>query len=497
LWDVRYRPTRFADVLGQEGTVKVLQSRLRKGTGLDTSFIFSGGHGRGKTTLARLLGRALLCQDLTEDCEPCNECDNCQAVLTETSQAFFEMDAASKGTIDNIRRIVDDLSFVVAGATKRIYVFDESHRMSRDAQDVLLKPLEDKRMVGIFCTTEPGKIRGTIRSRCEEYPVRKITREDIQKRMQGILKQEGVEYEDDALLTIIDHSGGHVRDVLNRLEMIAQLGNVDLETVREYLNLSVVSTYYKVLLSLGRPAEAVPMVEDACDRVGADEVLAGLAEAAMNSYRLANGLFAEFIYVDRELAGQVHAMYGDGIVQLAQFFLQSPKSKIGLVCDVVRCAGGVPSPASAVGQAPPVSVQVSGPPAAASPPAESSPAAPESLLEATEVQPTPVDPPKAAEASEPSPAPVESPPAPPSAKKAPVDGDSRSDGIGNVGGADKLAHTSIDAKTVPQERPRGADPERKDTKFKGANGRQQQDALTPEQWSSEFEVAWTQRSGAM
>jgi len=124
VWDVKYRPLTFADVLGQDGTVQVLKSRLRKGTALDTSYIFSGSHGCGKTSLSRILGRAILCQDL-QDGEPCNECDNCQAILGETSMAFAELDAASKGTIDNIRHIVGDLDFVTAGATKRIYVFDE------------------------------------------------------------------------------------------------------------------------------------------------------------------------------------------------------------------------------------------------------------------------------------------------------------------------------------------------------------------------------------
>lgn len=487
MWDVRYRPTRFADVLGQEGTVKVLQSRLRRGTALDTSYIFSGGHGQGKTTLARILGRALLCQALTDEWEPCNECDNCQAILTETSMAFSEMDAASRGTIDNIRQIVDDLSFVLPGAIKRVYVFDESHRMSRDAQDVLLKPLEDKRMVGIFCTTEPGKIRGTIRSRCEEYPIRKITREDIQGRMQKVLQAEGVEYDDDALLTVIDHSGGHVRDVLNRLEMIAQLGNIDLETVRDYLNLSVVSTFYEVLLALGQPAKAVPMVEDACDRVGADEVLAGLAEAAMNSYRLANGLFAEFIYVDRELAERVHKLYGDDVVQYAQYFLQSPCSKVGLVCDVIRCAGGVPTLTTSGSQSPPVLVQVSGSPA---PPSTAPPTATsESPSTAPEPTPAPEDPSKAAAAPAAPSAPAEDTSEPKSVQS---NGKVRPDGIGNVGD-DELAYTSMDTNFVSRDFPRGKDRERKTPRFQGTNGKQQSNALTPEQWAREFELAWTQR----
>jgi DNA polymerase III subunit gamma/tau len=330
----------------------------------DGEMFSANGFMNHNTTLARILARGLLCLDLREDGEPCNECDNCRAVLDETSAAFFELDAASRGTIDVVRKIVDDLDFVVHGASKRVYLFDEVHRMSRESQDVLLKPLEDKRLVGIFCTTEPAKIRGTIRSRCEEYPVFKISREDVLRRMQRILQKEGVEYEDDAILTVIDHSGGHVRDVINRMEMIAQLGKVDLVTVREYLNLSLVSTYYEILLALGDPPKAVALIEEACDRVSPDDVSAGLAEAAMNAYRLAHGFFAEFVYVDQELAAKVHGLYGDRVVGLAEYFLHAPRAtKVGLICDIIRCAGGVPTTARpAQSAAPPIVVQLAPPP---------------------------------------------------------------------------------------------------------------------------------------
>lgn len=358
MWDVRYRPLKFADVLGQEGSVEVLKSRLRKGTGLETSYIFSGGHGQGKTTLARILARALLCLDL-QDGEPCNKCTNCLDILNEASAGFTEMDAASKGTIDVARGIVDDLPFVVQDVAKRIYLFDEAHRMSRDAQDVLLKPLEDKRLVGIFCTTEPEKIRGPIRSRCEEYPIRKVTREDIFRRMAWVLGQENVTFEEDAVMTVIDYSQGHVRDILNRLEMIAQLGPITQDSVRDHLKLSVVSTYYDILLFLGDPASAVRLVEAACDEMDPGDIATGIAEAAMNSFRLANGMHADFSLVDRERAKKVYEMYGANITSLAEYFLQDYRpTKISLISNVVRCCSSKSAPkAPVLASGPPVLVQ--------------------------------------------------------------------------------------------------------------------------------------------
>ena len=113
-------------MLGQDGSVRLLKARLKNGTALDTSYIFSGPFGSGKTTIARIHARAMLCQQIDKsDPEPCNECDNCKAILDETSAAFVEFDAASRGTVDNIRGIVDTLAFSVFGAAKRVYLLDE------------------------------------------------------------------------------------------------------------------------------------------------------------------------------------------------------------------------------------------------------------------------------------------------------------------------------------------------------------------------------------
>lgn len=471
MWDVKYRPLTFSDVIGQEGPVKVLQSRLQKGTGLNTSYIFSGGHGQGKTTLARILARALLCKNLQDGSEPCNECDNCEGILKESTMAFQEMDAASRGTIDNIRAIVDDLPFVLQGAPKRVYLFDEAHRMSRDAQDVLLKPIEDKQMIAILCTTEPEKIRGPIRSRCEEHSIHKIPGEAILKRMAMVLEKEEVAFEEDAVRTVIDYCSGHVRDVLNKLEMIAQLGPVTTEAVRERLNLSVVSTYYQILLSLGEPAKAINLVEHACDRVGAEEVASGLAEAAMSSYRLSHKMHVDFALVDRQLAEQVHQVFGDQVVRLAQYFLAPRRAtKIGLVFDVVRCADGVPAP-QAKAEAPRVVVQAPAPAAPVAPAA--APSEPSTEPSPTEPAPEPDLPPKAPE------------PAAQAEEKPVVE-------VGKVG----KVGSELDDRAIPDNFPRRRDdnPHHKTRTFKGTRSTNPGDDLIPSaQWSREFAALWSQR----
>lgn len=383
MWDTKHRPLTFADILGQAGSVRLLKARLRNGTALETSYIFSGGFGQGKTTLARVHARAMLCQQLDPaDPEPCNKCDNCQAILDENSMAFMEWDAASKGTIDNIRSIVDDLPFAVYGAAKRLYLFDEAHRMGIGAQDVLLKPLEEKRMVGLFCTTEPEKIRGPIRSRCEHYSIGRVTREDILARMNKILDVEGVTHDDDSVLTVIDYSGGHVRDVLNRLEMIAQMGAINIETVREYLHLRVVSLYYKLLLSLGDAKQSIGLVEQICEQVTPEEATAGLAEAAMNSFRLAHNMAPDFTTADRALGQQVHERFGAGCIKLAEFFLRNRYiTQVGLMSDVLTLVAGLPEAPAQAPSAPPIVVMAApaapAPPPVAAAPVAAVPAAPE------------------------------------------------------------------------------------------------------------------------
>jgi DNA polymerase-3 subunit gamma/tau len=355
-WDLKYRPLKFSDVLGQGGAAAVLKARLRNGTALDTSYIFSGGSGMGKTTLARILARAILCQRLDKaDPEPCNECENCKAFLDDASQAYTERDAASQGTIDHIRQIVDELPFAVLGAPKRVYLFDECHRLSKDAQDALLKPIEEKLMVGMFATTEPEKVRAAIRSRCEEHTIRRATREEILAWVKNVLVKESVPYEDDAVLTVIDYAGGHIRDVLNRLEMISQGGGITVDRVRDQLNLGLVSSYFEILVRMAVDLpSALSTLDKVCERVTAEEAASGLAEAAMNAFRLANGMAADFTFTDRTLAAKVHEIYGSRLITVTEYFLRSRyTTNVGLVCDIASLAqmlGGGSMPVAKVQQ---------------------------------------------------------------------------------------------------------------------------------------------------
>lgn len=489
MWDIRYRPLKFADVLGQQGTVAVLQRRLSNGTALDMSYIFSGGSGQGKTTLARIFARALLCERLDKtNPDPCNACDNCKGILDDNSTAYLEKDAASQGTIDHMRKIVEELPFAVFGAPKRIILFDECHRLSKDAQDTLLKPLEEKKFVGMFCTTEPDKIRGPIRTRCEEYAIRKVTREDILVRVKGILDAEKVEHEDAGVLTVIDSCGGHVREVINRLEMCAQMGPVTLESVREHLNLSVVTTYYQILLNTPtNTKEALALIDQACERVTPEEIANGLAEAAMNAFRLEMGMLTDFTYADKELAAKTSALYGRQLVRVAELFSKSRyTTQIGLICDVVGLAnmlssGGLPSYSQPSVAFQPLPVQIAQP--ATVHVAQSQPATPSP---ASSPAPAPAQPAPAPQATAPAPAPLKFVPQP--RGQGP---DVRADGVGPLG-QDPCALTEFDQFAVPQGKTKNAH-ERKPLQFDKHRVRDGREIIPPAIWRANFETLWRSR----
>lgn len=359
MWDIRYRPLRYADVLGQAGAITLLKSRIKNGSAFDVSYIFSGRHGGGKTTLARIHARAMLCTNINKsDPEPCNECDSCKSFLVGEHPAFSERDAASNNKTEHARAIVAVLPFTLD--TKRIFLLDEAHRLTSDAQDVLLKPIEEKLMVSMLCTTEPDKIRGPIRSRSEEYRIQKVTRDHILGRMQFILGQEGVSYEDPAILAVIDHVKGHVRDAINTLEMVAQVGPVTLSSVQEYLRTAVSTLYYQLLLALDSPLDAMTLLGKILEYVRPDEVANGIAQAAMTSFYLGNRIPSEVSSVDFALAEKVFAKYRDHVVRFAQWFTEERYfSRVGLETDILAFTlnpGGLPQSGA---QAPVVLASVS------------------------------------------------------------------------------------------------------------------------------------------
>lgn len=296
--DIKYRPRTYDDVLGQEATIKVLRKFVSDGRGFQQSYLFCGAHGSGKTTLGRILARALLCENHHEG-DPCGTCTSCKSLLESNSSAdFIEVDAATNSGKADVTKITDEIQYATFSGKRRIYLFDEAHQLSKDALDALLKPLEDtlpgssdKQLVCIFCTTEPERMRATVLSRCAPaFVIRPQKPAYIAERMAYICEQEGIEYDKEMLVLIAEITECHIRDALKAIEGVSMLGAINKENVTSYLHLDLNTAYIDLLDAIGTDLHAA---FNACkaimDRASPLTCYEKLADVAMLAYRASLG----------------------------------------------------------------------------------------------------------------------------------------------------------------------------------------------------------------
>ena len=249
----KYRPTTFNSVVGQEHITSTLKNAIKTGQ-IAQSFLFCGPRGVGKTTCARIFAKALNCQHLTVDFEPCNECDSCRAYNESASFNVYELDAASNNSVDDIRSLVEQVRIAPQGAKYKVYVIDEVHMLSSAAFNAFLKTLEEPPAYAkfILATTEKHKIIPTILSRCQVYDFKRINDNDIIKHLQYVAKSENVEAEEEALRVIAAKADGALRDALSIFDQIVSFsgGNITYKQTIENLNVLDVNNYFKMVTHL-------------------------------------------------------------------------------------------------------------------------------------------------------------------------------------------------------------------------------------------------------
>ena len=214
----KWRPAVFEDVVGQEHITKTLQNQLETGK-ISHAYLFCGTRGTGKTTVAKILAKAINCQN-PKNGSPCNECPICRGISDGSIMDVFEIDAASNNGVDNIREIIEDARYVATEAKCRVYIIDEVHMLSQGAFNALLKTLEEppENTVFILATTEAHKVPQTILSRCQRFDFKRIKTGDIIRRMREIAMGEGLSVTDDAYSLLAQLADGSMRDGLTILE---------------------------------------------------------------------------------------------------------------------------------------------------------------------------------------------------------------------------------------------------------------------------------------
>jgi DNA polymerase III subunit gamma/tau len=276
MFAIKNRPLRYSDVEGQEVPKKMLINLRARGN-YPKALVLPGPSGIGKTTLARIFSRAILCDNLQEDGSPCNECSSCRQHIRDAHPNFLEVDAASHSGKEDMENLKLKLSYESEGTV--IILLDESHNISRSGNDALLKVLESSGVndfMVIFCTTKPFSMPEALAGRSITIPVRAPSDDKVAKRLAVVCEKEGLNFEPGALQMIADASAGNVRKSEQVLEGVSLLGSISLQNCRDaaVLDLDLIS---KGIQALGRNLdESLTLFEQASATFGVEAVYKGI-----------------------------------------------------------------------------------------------------------------------------------------------------------------------------------------------------------------------------
>lgn len=258
------RPEVFSEVLGQEHVIKILKHQVAQGS-VSHAYLFTGTRGTGKTTMARLLAKALNCTGEGE--RPCGVCPNCRAIAAGSFMDVIEIDAASNNGVDNIRELRESVKYPPQVGKKKIYIIDEVHMLSTGAFNALLKTLEEppENVIFVLCTTEPQKLPQTILSRCMRLDFKRIPQSVLEENMRLICEERGVSIDDDAVKLLAVNADGSVRDGLSILDQVLASGDqrITRDEVLEYLGTVGDEFFIELtdLVSLHKSGEALLLLD--------------------------------------------------------------------------------------------------------------------------------------------------------------------------------------------------------------------------------------------
>ena len=248
----KFRPITFSEIVGQEHITRTLRNQIVAGR-VGHAYLFNGGRGTGKTSAAKILARAINCLN-PQDGEPCNECKICKGAINGSLTDIVEMDAASNNSVEDIRSIREEVNFLPTKAKYRVYIIDEVHMLSTGAFNALLKTLEEppEHVKFILATTEPQKLPATILSRCQRFDFKRISNENIIKRLNIVCEQSGIEITKEAMNIIAVLAEGAMRDALSILERCIQDGEnkIDEDKIKDLVGIPKITYVHNIIDSL-------------------------------------------------------------------------------------------------------------------------------------------------------------------------------------------------------------------------------------------------------